>query len=65
MNLTKRAVKYALGMEKDTELALFLGISKQAVSQIDEDAALPEGRQWQLKALRPDVFGDEATERAA
>lgn len=56
MEMTKRSVKETLGFEKDIELATFLGISKQAVSQMGEDDALPEGRQWQIRALRPDKF---------
>lgn len=56
MQLTKRSVKQTLGFERDVELATLLGISKQAVSQMGEDDPLPEGRQWQLRALRPDAF---------
>ena len=56
MHMTKRSVKQTLGFTKDIELASFLGISKQAVSQMGEDEPLPEGRQWQVRALRPDVF---------
>ena len=56
MEMTKRSVKETLGFEKDIELANFLGISKQAVSQMGEDEPLPEGRQWQVRALRPDAF---------
>ncbi len=56
MEMTKRSVKASLGFKKDIELARFLGISKQAVGQIAEDDPLPEGRQWQVCALRPDVF---------
>jgi hypothetical protein len=64
MEMTKRSVKASLGFKKDIELARFLGISKQAVGQIGEDDALPEGRQWQVRALRPDVFGDQHHEAA-
>lgn len=57
MNMTKRSVKEALGFKTDVELALLLGISKQAVSQMgDEDDELPEGRKWQLRAMRPDLW---------
>lgn len=58
MDMTKRSVKALLGFEKDTELARFLGISKQAVSQMGDDDQLPEGRQWQLVAKRPDLFAE-------
>jgi len=57
MDMTKQAVKAALGLHKDTELARFFGTTKQAVGQWAEDEPLPEGRQWQARALRPDVFG--------
>lgn len=56
MDMTKQAVKSALGFLKDTELAQFFGTSKQAVGQWPDDEPLPQGRQWQLKALRPDLF---------
>ena len=57
MDMTKQAVKAALGFQKDTELARFFGTSKQAVGQWPDDEPLPEGRRWQARALRPDVFG--------
>lgn len=58
MSITKGQAKAALGINTDSELARFLGVTKQAVSQIgDDDAELPDGRQWQLRALRPDIFG--------
>lgn len=59
MDMTKRSVKAALGFEKDIELANFLGISKQAVSQMGDDEPMPEGRQWQARAKRPDLFPAE------
>jgi hypothetical protein len=66
MDMTKRSVKAALGYEKDVELARFLGISKQAVSQIGEEDQLPEGRQWQARAKRPDLFpAPDAEDKAA
>ncbi|MCC8492317.1 hypothetical protein TP46_12330 [Xanthomonas citri pv. aurantifolii] len=55
--MTKRAVKKALGLTTDAELARFFGIGRWAVGQWPQDKAMPEGRQWQAKALRPDVFG--------
>jgi len=59
MQLTKRSVKDALGFTKDIELARFLGVSRQAISRIGEDDFLPEGRQWQVCALRPDLFDEQ------
>ncbi|WP_115560045.1 hypothetical protein [Xanthomonas arboricola] len=54
--LTKRKVREALGFTRDRELAEFFNTSKQAVSRWPEDEELPEGRQWQARALRPDAF---------
>ncbi|KAB7769330.1 hypothetical protein [Xanthomonas maliensis] len=54
--LTKRMVREALGFTRDRELADFFKTSKQAVSRWPEDEELPEGRQWQARALRPDAF---------
>ena len=56
MDLTKRAVKEALGINTDAELARVFGINRWAVGQWPEDQLIPEGRQWQLRALYPDVF---------
>lgn len=55
MDMTKASVKRALGLETDTELALFFGTTKQAVGQWG-DGKIPEGRQWQARAKRPDLF---------
>ncbi|HYG07320.1 MAG TPA: hypothetical protein VD865_13075 [Stenotrophomonas sp.] len=54
--LTKKRVREALGFTLDRELAEFFGTSKQAVSRWPEDEALPDGRQWQARAMRPDLF---------
>lgn len=58
--LTKRKVREALGFTRDRELAEFFKTSKQAVSRWPEDEELPEGRQWQARALRPDAFMPQA-----
>lgn len=57
MDMTKRAVKAALGVETDAELARFFGIGRWAVGQWggDEDE-IPAGRQWELRARLPDKF---------
>lgn len=55
--LTKKVVRQALGFSRDSELAQFFGTTKQAVSKWSEDLPLPDGRQWQARALRPDLFG--------
>lgn len=57
MSMTKREVKAALRIETDAELARFFGgINRQAVSQWADDQPIPEGRQWEARAKRPDVF---------
>jgi hypothetical protein len=58
MTVTKSEAKRALGLQTDAELAQFFDISKQAVSQWRDDRPLPDGRQWELRARRPDVFGE-------
>ncbi|MGV7193742.1 hypothetical protein [Xanthomonas axonopodis] len=55
--LTKKMVRDALGFTLDRELADFFGTTKQAVSRWPEEAPLPDGRQWQARALRPEAFG--------
>jgi hypothetical protein len=59
MELTKRVVKGALQMDTDAELARLFGIGRWAVGQWPDDQPIPEGRQWQLRALRPDLFPTE------
>jgi DNA-binding transcriptional regulator YiaG len=56
MDITKRQIKEALRLTTDVEVAAFFGTSKQAVGAWGDDDALPEGRQWQAIALRPDIF---------
>lgn len=66
MDITKRALKKALGIETDVEVAAFFNTSKQAVGQWgDDDAALPVGRQWEARARRPDLFPAPATDAEA
>lgn len=57
MKMTKREVRAALGFTRDRELAQFFGVGKAAVSLWKEGEPIPEGRQWQARALRPDIFG--------
>ena len=56
MNMTKREIRTALGFSMDKELAEFFGVGKGAVSAWPEDKPIPEGRQWQARAKRPDVI---------
>lgn len=60
MDMTKKEAKSLLGFSTDAELARFFGVSKQAVSFWHEDEPLPEGRQWELRARRPDLFWSRA-----
>lgn len=62
MDMTKRAIKGALGLESDAELARFFHVNRQAVGKWDEDAPIPEGRQWELRARRPDLFAPAPTD---
>lgn len=59
MTLTKRSAKQALGLKRDAQLADFFGISRQAVSKWAANDPLPEGRQWQVRAMRPELFKRE------
>lgn len=63
MDMTKREVKKALGIESDAELARFFGIGRWAVGQWPADDPIPSGRQWQARALRPDLFGPQPAKR--
>jgi len=56
MDTTKRQAKALLTIKRDVDLARLLGTTKQAVSRWQEDEALPDARQWQLRAMRPDLF---------
>lgn len=59
MDMTKRAVKKALGIETDAALAREFSppIGRWAVGQWQEDEPIPEVRQWQLRARYPHTFG--------
>ncbi|WP_337055002.1 hypothetical protein [Pseudoxanthomonas sp. USHLN014] len=59
MDITKRQAKQRLAIERDSELATFFSTTRQAVSRWPEDEPLPEGRQWELMAKRPDLFPEE------
>lgn len=58
MDMTKRAVKAALGIETDAELARQFTppIGRWAVGQWPEDEPIPAGRQWELRAKFPQLF---------
>ena len=61
MIITKRVAKAVLGFTTDVELAGFFACTKQAVSAWPEDEPIPEGRQWQLRAKRPELFSGQRT----
>lgn len=76
MDMTKREVKEVFraeaGLERftDADLARFFKIGRWAVGQWDEDEPIPDGRQWELRAKRPDLFptpaaNDDSLEDAA
>ena len=56
MEMTKKNVKGALGIETDADLARFFGCLRQAVDQWPDDGLIPTARQWELRARRPDLF---------
>lgn len=53
--MTKTELKQKLNADTDADLARFYGINRQAVAQWDE-AAVPEGRIWEARARRPELF---------
>jgi hypothetical protein len=59
MNITKRQAKELLRIKTDAELARFFGVSRKAPHFWKEDEPLPEGRQWELRARRPELFRGE------
>lgn len=65
MDMSKTAVKKVLGFESDAELARFFGLSRGAVFHWPEGDPIPESRQWELKARRPDVFGPAPKKKGA
>jgi hypothetical protein len=62
--ISKRQARELLGFQFDKDLADFFRVGKGAVSAWPEDAPLPEGRQWQLRALRPDLFPNPGAAQA-
>jgi hypothetical protein len=56
MELTKRSLKAALGVRSDADLARFFDCTRSAVHQWADSDPLPKARQWQVRALRPDLF---------
>ena len=68
-SLTKAKVRELLkppGATKDltdADLARFFGTSHSAIWQWPEDEAIPEGRQWELKAKRPELFAQRPTDQ--
>lgn len=62
MDMTKKAVKAALNIQTDAELARQFTpeIGRWAVGQWADDKAIPAARQWELRAKFPDIFGTDA-----
>lgn len=56
MSLTKQSLKAALGVKSDADLARFFNCTRSAVNQWSDHEPVPEARQWQVRALRPDLF---------
>lgn len=55
---TETAIKNAGGPKA---LADLLGITQSAISQWGDE--VPQAREWQLKVLRPDWFGEKREQR--
>lgn len=64
MDITKPKLKELLGLRTDAEVARFFGTTKQAVYNWGDVQPVPEGRQWQAHALRPDVIPEPSREVA-
>jgi hypothetical protein len=56
MDMSKTSVKRLLGFDSDAELARFFGVSRGAVFHWPDDEPIPDSRQWELKARRPELF---------
>lgn len=63
MDMTKAAVKKLLGLESDAELARFFDLSRGAVFHWPNDQPIPDSRQWELKARRPELFRKKESSR--
>lgn len=61
MEMTKKAVKAALNIDTDADLARQFtpSIGRWAVGQWPDDKPIPSARQWELRAKFPDIFGTE------
>ena len=60
MNTSKADAKRLLGIDTDADLARFFGVTRNAANLWGEAEPLPAARQWQLRALRPDLFATPA-----
>lgn len=56
MDMTKRDVKQALGLTRDSDLASLFSIKRQAVFLWPADAPIPKARQWELRCRFPKLF---------
>jgi hypothetical protein len=56
MAITKSTLRRKLNFRYDKELADFFGITQGALAQWGENDPIPKQREWQAKALRPDLF---------
>lgn len=56
MDITKASLKSALGIKTDADLAREFDTTRQAIGQWEADKPIPELRQLQLRARRPELF---------
>lgn len=54
--MTKRELRFVLGLSQDAQLATYFGISHSAVCQWAEDAAVPLLRQLEAERREPTKF---------
>lgn len=60
--ITKRQLREALGLDTDSGVALFFGVSASAVSQWPLDQPIPMLRALQAEVKRPDLFSRQERE---
>lgn len=54
--MTKRDVKKALGIDRDSELAKVFGVGRWAIGQWADDKPIPARRQVELQLWYPKLF---------
>ncbi len=63
MNPTKQQLKSRLGIDRDSDLAAELGISKQAVCRQEDDDPVPDAWCWRAIKDRRGIFGTNGSRK--